>query len=133
MGVRCANVVMFYYCSMAIDVEFIWIRAAMRLLVITVNCFNAYRNRKAVHNAFHTIYKSSLLTTLCNAQLSHTHSVSTDNNSVLMISLLIGWRKPADTIDQWFRLLPVHLSSPVMTICYDQERCSSQIHVNTCQ
>ena len=72
MGVKCANVVMLYYCSMAIDVEFIWIRAALRLLVITVNCFSAYRNRKAVHNALHTIYKSSLLTTLCNAQLQAT-------------------------------------------------------------
>ena len=64
---------------------------------------------------------------------SHTHSVSTENNLVLMSSLLIGWRLSAETIDQWFRLLPVHLSLPVRIICCDQERFVSQIHVNTCQ
>ena len=40
---------------LSIDIEFIWIQAAMRLLVITVNCFSAYRTRMAVQNALHTI------------------------------------------------------------------------------
>ena len=45
------------YCmaGVDIDIEFIWIQAVMRLLVITVNCFSAYRNRMAVQNALHTI------------------------------------------------------------------------------
>ena len=37
-----------------IGIKFIWMQAAMRLLVITVNWFSAYRNRKAVQNASHT-------------------------------------------------------------------------------
>ena len=50
-----------------------------------------------------------------------------------MIRNLIGRRLSAEPFDQWFRLLPVQLSVPVMTICYDQERFVSRIHVNTCQ
>ena len=55
-----------------IDIEFIWIRAAMRSPVITVNCFSAYTNRKAFQNALLAICKSSLLTALCNAQCKAT-------------------------------------------------------------
>ena len=63
----------------------------------------------------------------------HTHYVRTRNRSVLMMSVLIGWRKSADTIDQWLRNLLCHLFSPVMTTRYYQARCVSQIHVSTCQ
>ena len=78
--------------GLSIDIEFIWIQAAMRLLVITVNCFSAYRNRKAVQNAFHTIYKIIIADCIMQCIMqSHAHSVSTENNSVLMIRILIGW------------------------------------------
>ena len=40
----------------------------MRKLVTTVNWFSSYRNRKAVQNALHTIYISSLLTVWCDAE-----------------------------------------------------------------
>ena len=59
---------------------------------------------------------------------SHAYFVNTEKNPVIMMSVLIGWRKSADTIDWWLRLLPVHLSLPVMTTCYDQARCLSLIH-----
>ena len=36
-----------------IDIWFIWIRVAVSKLVITVDWFSAYRNRKAVQNALH--------------------------------------------------------------------------------
>ena len=62
----------------ATDIQFIWIRVAVNKLVITVESkkyniplvewFSAYRNRKAVQNALHIIYKPSLLTAWCNAQ-----------------------------------------------------------------
>ena len=37
-------------------IQFIWIRVAVSKLVITVEWFSAYRNRKAVQNALHPIY-----------------------------------------------------------------------------
>ena len=58
------------------DIDFIWIRAATRLLVITINSVSGYRNRKAGQNALHTICKSSLLTALCSKIQSHTHSLA---------------------------------------------------------
>ena len=39
-----------------------WIRVAAIKLVITVDWFSAYRNRKADQNAFHIIYEPSSLT-----------------------------------------------------------------------
>ena len=39
--------------NQALIYQFIWIRVAVSKLVITVDWFNAYRNRKAVQNALH--------------------------------------------------------------------------------
>ena len=116
-----------FHSHQSIDIEFIWIWAALSLLVITVNCFSAYRNRKAVHNALHTISESSMHNAKPHPLCKHWKQFGAYDQP------LIGWRKSADTIDQRFRFLPVHLSSPVMTTCYDLERCVTQIHVNTCQ
>ena len=42
--------------SICTDILFIWIRVAVSKLVIIVDLFSAYRNRKAVHNALHIIH-----------------------------------------------------------------------------
>ena len=58
-----------------------------------------------------------------------THFVSTEDNSVLRMSILIGWRQSADSIIQWLRFLPAPISLPVMTAFPYQAGCVSQIHV----
>ena len=53
-----------------IHVVYIWIRVAVSKLVVivTVEWLSAYRNRKAVQDTWHILYKPSLRTVLCNAQ-----------------------------------------------------------------
>ena len=78
-------------CSICTDTLFTWIRVAVSKLVITVDWFSAYRNRKAVQNALHIniSHHCCLHHAMHNAK-DHPLCVSTENNSVLMISILIG-------------------------------------------
>ena len=62
----------------------------------------------------------------------HPLCVSTANNSVLRMSILIGSRWTADSIIQWIRLLPASISFPVMTACWYWAKYVTEIHVNAC-
>ena len=62
----------------------------------------------------------------------HPLCVSTENNSVLRMSILIGSRWTADSIIQWIRLLPASISFPVMTACWYWAKYVTEIHVNAC-
>ena len=117
-------------------IEFIWMQAAMRLLVITVNWFSAYRNRKAVQNASHTIYINHHCWLHCamhNAKprwlCKHWKQFSAYDKLIFeWLQIVSRYNWPMDQAFAWSSV-----SLPVITTWYDQERCVSQIHVNTCR
>ena len=98
------------------------------------NWFSAYRNRKTVQNALHSIYKNHL------CWLHYAMHYAKPRPFCKHQKQFSAYDKPFDWLEivSWYNWPMVQTFtcsslSPVMTTCYDQERCVSQIHVNTCQ